>query len=236
MKQDETININGIGCAEKTDNYKKEEQMREYHKIQTVYKRNPETKFKTLLENEFTVPEFQYLKDNQWVFTEKVDGTNIRIMWDGNTLTIGGRTDNAQINVQLMEILYKIFPVDKFKTFDNPITLYGEGYGPKINKGGCYSLEHNFVLFDVMIFSSNGRYWLRRDSVKEIANMMNIDVVPIIGNGTITDMVEKTKKGFQSMWGDFTAEGIVARPMIELMTRTGHRIITKIKYKDFKKI
>lgn len=27
--------------------------------------------------------EFDYLKDNTWIFTEKVDGTNIRIMWDG---------------------------------------------------------------------------------------------------------------------------------------------------------
>ena len=29
---------------------------------------------------EWTTPELKYLKDNQWVFTEKIDGTNIRIM------------------------------------------------------------------------------------------------------------------------------------------------------------
>ena len=43
-----------------------------------------------------------------------------------------------------------------------------------------------------------------------------------------------TKKGFKSQWGDFKAEGIVARPNTELVGRDGKRIITKIKQKDFK--
>jgi hypothetical protein len=39
--------------------------------------------------------------------------------------------------------------------------------------------------------------------------------------------------GVKSWWGDFDAEGIVARPQVELFTRAGHRIITKLKCKDF---
>lgn len=39
--------------------------------------------------------------------------------------------------------------------------------------------------------------------------------------------------GFKSTWGDFQAEGIVARPSVELKNRAGERIITKIKCKDF---
>jgi hypothetical protein len=39
--------------------------------------------------------------------------------------------------------------------------------------------------------------------------------------------------GFTSTWGDFQAEGIVARPAVEMKTRSGHRIITKVKCKDF---
>jgi hypothetical protein len=54
--------------------------MKEYHKIQTVFKRDPSNNYKTLLEGEFAIPEFGYLQDNEWVFTEKVDGTNIRVM------------------------------------------------------------------------------------------------------------------------------------------------------------
>lgn len=87
--------------------------MKEYHKIQTVYKRNPETKFKTLLEGDFSLPEFEYLRDNAWVFTEKVDGTNIRVMFDGKNITFGGKTDGAQIPSFLITALNNRFmPID----------------------------------------------------------------------------------------------------------------------------
>ena len=109
--------------------------MNEYHKIQTVYKRDPATKFKTPLEGDFSLPEFEYLKDNVWVFTEKVDGTNIRVMFDGETITFGGKTERAQIPVPLMNRLnQKILPqLEMFKAiFDSDrVCLYGEGYGAK---------------------------------------------------------------------------------------------------------
>ena len=56
--------------------------MEKYHKIMTVFKRDPETKYKTLLMGEWALPEFEYLCCNPWVFTEKIDGTNIRVNWD----------------------------------------------------------------------------------------------------------------------------------------------------------
>ena len=48
-----------------------------------------------------------------------------------------------------------------------------------------------------------------------------------------TQWSELARKGFNSYWGDFKAEGIVARPAFELKARNGKRLITKIKYKDF---
>ena len=51
--------------------------MNEYHKIQTVFKRDIQSKGKTLIEGQWTLPEFEYLASNIWAFTEKVDGTNI---------------------------------------------------------------------------------------------------------------------------------------------------------------
>jgi len=38
----------------------------------------------------------------------------------------------------------------------------------------------------------------------------------------------------ESVWGDFQAEGIVARPGVELFDRAGRRIITKLKCRDFR--
>lgn len=183
----------------------------------------------------YSRPEFEYLKNNEWIFTEKVDGTNIRIEWRvGLGVKIGGRTDNAQIPTFLIKRLDEIFSLSKFeRTIDknDTLCLYGEGYGAKIQRGGGnYKSDGvDFVLFDVLI----GDWWLQRKDVEDIANKLDIDVVPIVGRGSLMDAVEKVQKGFESTWGQFYAEGIVLRPLCELKSRAGNRIITKIKHKDF---
>ena len=211
--------------------------MNTYQKINTIFKRDMANKGK-LIEGQFSELEIEYIKDNEWVFTEKVDGTNIRIMWDGNEVKYGGKTDNAQLQMDLVENLHKMFDskIELFKeTFIPPkeqevaVCFYGEGYGAGIQKGGCYRQEKSFVLFDIKI----GHLWLNRENVEDIAEKFGIDIVPIIGSGTIKDMVDMVKKGFNSQWGDFLAEGIVAKPKIELFTRRGDRLIAKIKHKDF---
>ena len=67
--------------------------MEQYNKIQSLFKRDQKGK---MLFGEYSLPEFEYLKDNTWAFTEKVDGTNIRVMYKGNEafgddLTFGGK-------------------------------------------------------------------------------------------------------------------------------------------------
>ena len=212
--------------------------MERYHKIQTVYKRDPKTNFKTLLLNEFSLPEFEYLRDNSWVFTEKVDGTNIRVIWNGNdfidnfSLEFRGKTNNAQLSTQLINVLPCLFNKERMQEIFSrtSVCLYGEGYGAKIQKGGGkYRADQSFVLFDIKIED----FWLQRKDIEDIAQKLNIEIVPIIGIGTLTDMISIVRKGFNSDWGDFIAEGIVAKPQIELKTRSGQRIITKIKHKDF---
>lgn len=207
--------------------------MKEYHKIQTVYLRNPDTKFKTLLEGQFATPEFEYLRENLWIFTEKVDGTNIRIKFNGSTIVFGGKSDNAQIPAFLVQRLQERFlsQLDKFKEkFTDGACLYGEGYGARIQKGGGnYRQDVDFVLFDVKV----GDWWLQRENVNDVAKTFGLDVVPQIGSGSLDEMVEVVRKGFKSQWGEFDAEGIVARPETELFGRNGQRIITKLKYKDF---
>ena len=210
--------------------------MSKYHKIQTVFKRDPETKFKTLLDGQYSLPEFEYLKDNEWVFTEKVDGTNIRVMFGNSGMSFGGKTDRADIPANLINVLNEMFEHDKlaglFGLEENTnICLYGEGYGEKIQKGGGnYRQDQGFVLFDVKV----GELWLQRKDVEDIATKLSLDIVPILRTGTLSDMIKMTREGFSSQWGQFQAEGIVARPSVELRTRSGHRLITKIKCKDFR--
>jgi len=209
--------------------------MEKYPKINTVFKRDMLNKGR-IIEECYAQPEFEYLKDNKWVFTEKVDGTNIRIEWHrGVSRFFGGRTDNAQIPAFLISRLEELFSVDKL---DSVITskvdhlcLYGEGYGARIQKGGGnYKSDGvDFVLFDVLVDS----WWLKREDVVEIAHSLGIEVAPKVGTGTLLEGIELVRHGLRSYWGDFLAEGIVMRPEVELKTRAGHRIITKIKHKDF---
>ena len=184
------------------------------------------------------MPEFEYLKNNEWVWTEKVDGTNIRVMWNGNgkEINYGGKTDKAQTPFDLIKRLQEIFEpkIELFKeTFgvddDSEVCFYGEGYGAGIQKGGVYKPTKDFVLFDVKI----GHWWLQRQDVEQLAEKFGVDIVPIVGEGTLQEAVDLVRTGVKSKWGDFTAEGLVLRPSVELKTRSGERIITKIKHRDF---
>lgn len=204
--------------------------MRKYHKIQSIFKRDEKThKF---IMSQYSRSEFEYLQYNKWIFTEKIDGTNIRIYWDKEKINIGGRTDNAQIPTFLYDKLIELFPKEKFEILypDMEMMLFGEGYGAKIQSGSNYiSNGVDFILFDVLI----NEIYLERDNVHDIANKLEVSHVPVVGEGALINLVELIKEGVKSTWGNFLAEGIVARPEQELLDRQGNRIITKIKHKDF---
>lgn len=94
---------------------------------------------------------------------------------------------------------------------------------------GRYRSDPDFVLFDVKVDD----WWLRRADMHDVARKMDLDLVPIIGEGTLHDAVAMAKAGIYSSWGDFQAEGLVARAKTELTTHDGQRIITKNQCRDF---
>ena len=61
--------------------------MVEYNKIETVFNRDT-TGTKKLIRGDWRNEAVEYLKDSKWQFTEKFDGTNIRVIWDGTTLAL----------------------------------------------------------------------------------------------------------------------------------------------------
>lgn len=211
--------------------------MKEYHKIETLYKRDMDGT-KKLIDGVFRSDAVEYLKDLRWNFTEKIDGTNIRVHWDGHRVIFGGRTDSAQIQTTLMYALNDLFlgvtneEIFEQKFGENEVTLYGEGYGEKIQKGGgLYRSGCGFILFDVQV----GKTWLERHNVEEIAKTFNVPVVPIVLTGTIQEAVEyiKSKPKCTVSEQEKEAEGLVGRPVVELNDRLGNRIIVKIKVNDF---
>ena len=209
--------------------------MIEYHKIEGLYARDMEGS-KKLIEGKFRNPAVEYLKDNVWQFTEKIDGTNISVCWDGHKVTFNGRTDKAQIPAHLVNYLNATFGTSEAEQIfeekfgETPVILFGEGYGPKIQSGGAYRSDVSFILFDVLI-SGN---WQPRESVEDIAKSFGIDVVPIIFEGTIQEGVDFVKTNPKSTIGTAMMEGLVGRPKVEMRDRCGKRVIVKIKVKDFK--
>ena len=158
---------------------------------------------------------------------------------DANII-IKGKTDNAELSKKLEFNIYKLFTEDILNEYnklfddDSDVCFYGEGYGNKIQKDGyLYGLDQKFILFDINI---NG-YWLERHNVEDIAKKLNLDIVPIIGYGTLYDALSMVSLGgVPSTFGDFISEGLVAKPTTGLLNRKGERIITKIKTRDFKDI
>jgi hypothetical protein len=209
--------------------------MKEYHKIQTVFLRNLESKRKEIIEGKWSLPEFELLQNLEWVWTEKIDGTNIRVLFDGTTVTFGGKTDNAQIPAKLVTHLRETFNVENMKAVfgEEPtqVCLYGEGFGAGIQSGGNYRPDQHFILFDVKV----GSYWLERNNVEDVSNKLNIPIVPIVGTGTLLEAVAFAKTGYKSTIAQspYTAEGLIVKPKVELFNRKGERIVSKIKYKDF---
>lgn len=210
--------------------------MNTYQKIQTVFKRNPDDNFKTLLEGKFSIPEFEMLQNIIWQWSEKIDGTNLRILPEEDIVRFKGKTDRAEIPAHLLAKLQDIFTFEKMKDlFPEPegVCLYGEGYGKKIQKGDNYiKNDVGFILFDIKI----GKWWLTRETCEEFAKQLEIPIVPIIGKGTLLEAVEYVRKGFKSTIAEntnYNAEGLVMKPIHDLFNRAGQRIVAKIKHKDF---
>jgi len=199
--------------------------MQSYPKMLNLFKFDPETKGRT---TEFSCPEFQYLADCQWVLTEKIDGTNIRVIFDSNgEMEIRGRTDRAILAGDLVQSIYEMF--DHVETSD--LTFYGEGYGAGIQKGGCYRPDKSFILFD--IYDNTHERFRSWDSLKSLADGLGIPYVPQIHIGSLRCGYSMVKEGLRSTFGSFMAEGLVGRPLVPLFGIHGQRIIVKIKHRDY---
>lgn len=203
-----------------------------YHKIQSIFKRDGQGRF---IMYEFSCPEFEYLFDNEWIGTEKIDGTNIRIhRYEDGTIEYAGRTDKAQIPEFLKERLDELIANTNFDAIfgGSSFTLFGEGFGNRIQKVGQKYIANgvDFILFDVRI----GNWWMQREDVNEIADKLGMKRVPVVFRGNLSDAMDMVENGFQSRIGNVQAEGLVLTPAVDLFARNGNRIITKLKTKDFK--
>jgi ATP-dependent RNA circularization protein (DNA/RNA ligase family) len=199
------------------------------------------TNRQSFIVGDYAQPEFRNIKF--WRVEEKIDGTNIRIILEKDSATklivkFCGRTADAQIPCHLLNKLQYLFTPEKlvevFPTLDDgvKVILFGEGYGPKIQKGGGkYANEPGFILFDVVI----GNWWLKRNDIAQIANRLDIPCVPSYGYMTEEEIIAFVKQGPISILntGYGRVEGVVCKTEPLLLCRNGEPLMFKFKCKEF---
>lgn len=189
-----------------------------YPKINGVFKRDGDGNFT----DEFSQPEFKDLLNVKWRGTEKVDGTNIRV-YINDDIIIKGRTDRATISQDLIDYIYRL---DIFRL--EGVELFGEGYGGKIQAGTGYSDRAKFILFDAVTPT-------KRFLTREELTVIPVQRVHEYESQTLSDWIEMFRAWDfpPSQLREGPAEGVVLIPENNYLDMYGHRIITKLKVKDF---
>jgi hypothetical protein len=192
-------------------------------------------------------PIFDYLQNAKFIFTEKLDGTNIRLIYQpeqeyhsesGQPLkarvSIKGRSDGAQVNGHLVDWC-KTLDVEKFVTVfgHRAVCIYGEGVGSGIRKGGLHYGPTHFRAFAIK--GPHGFY--RADIADDILRKgLGLQVAPVVLEATLNEGIEYMKTGFRTQLGPnpntFQAEGLVGVPTVPICKPNGERIIVKLKHCD----
>lgn len=236
-----------------------------YPKINSLFKRrgwyfdesqkkNPEFQRtrQDFIFGDYACPEFALIK--RWNVTEKVDGTNIRIVYkkicgEFQKPQILGRHEDSltpEYVTKALEYLATEESFNKAFSLDQPsfeVILFGEGYGPKIQSAGrFYRDDIGFILFDVKIkqhhnegISTTRSYWLKRSCVNDVAASLGIPSVPELGIMTEDEIVKFVISRPFSLCSKYpqVIEGIVARSEPQLFLRGGDPLMFKLKVKDF---
>lgn len=229
--------------------------MHPYGKTENLYARDPKTRH--VIPSVLRVPEVGLVDPAAWLFTEKLDGTNVRLIvrpsipHDPFHVELRGRSDAAtlpkgltvEVNQHALEAVYMALELP----LDVVLTLYGEAYGAGIQKGGVYSDTKRVRFFDLHTSrkvegdraDERSSWWRPWSELIYVTRIMDLNTVPIIGLG-LNDAIELVRNGFHTTVTEEggtggLAEGVVARTDPYLFTSRGDRVVFKLKTADFKR-
>ena len=185
--------------------------------------------------------EFEFLKRLKYYATEKLDGTNIRLYYDGYNTTIHGRTEKSELPKGFLEKFNKLYDLDIINSQmeelfgDKEVVIYGEGIGEKIQADGEKYVKDgiDFVVFDILV----NDVFLDRENVEKITENLGLKIVDVVIEGDLEEIINFVKEEQKSIYNsNHIMEGVVAKPLIPLYFKDETRVCFKIKYLDFLKL
>ena len=205
-------------------------------------------------------------QDLEYVVQEKVHGANTSFLCDGKTVRFAKRTsmleegeqfyDYPELLERYRDRVLKLFGDIKAKYPEvTHISVFGEMFGglyphdgvkkrqkvSLIQRGVCYTPDHEFYGFDIYLFTEEGGRFLPVDEVNEIFETNGFFYAKTLFRGTLAECL-KQPNAFQSKiaeWlglpaiEDNICEGIVIRPVTPMYLRNGSRVLIKSKNERF---
>ena len=163
---------------------------------------------------------------------EKIHGTSAHVGWKFETKQVNYFTGENH------PLFLTLFDADFIKTKfdevfpDQDVVIFGEHYGGKCQgMSGTYGKESKFIGFDVKV----GDVWLNVPNAEDVCKQFNINFVSYtkieVNLENLT--VERDKMSEQAIRNGMgighKREGIVVRPLVEMRTNNGDRVICKYK-------
>jgi len=168
---------------------------------------------------------------------EKIHGSSSHIAWNGKELTFfaGGANHAHFLSLFNVPDLTEKF-TNHFGTMS--VTIYGEVYGGSMQKmSATYGKELKFIGFDVQM---NENTWLNVPNAEQvIVERMGLEFVPYVEISTDLAEIDAARNAFSVVavrrgCGDgHKREGIVLRPLREMVESNGDRVICKHKNDEF---
>jgi len=165
---------------------------------------------------------------------EKIHGTSAHLQWKAGSLKFfaGGEKHEKFVSLFDSSLPAKFTAIGHLE-----ITVYGEAYGGKcMGMSGTYGPSLKFIVFDVRV----GESWLAVPQAEDVAKQLGLEFVHYVKCSTDLSELNRERDAASvqarrnGIAEDKPREGVVLRPLIELTTNNGGRIIAKHKRDEFK--
>lgn len=204
--------------------------------------------------------------DLEYVVQEKVHGANTSFLCNGNEVQFAKRTsvlaedekfyEYPELVEAYRERVLSLYKRVKAKYPDvTQISVFGELFGGRyphkdvkvnrrlslIQKGVCYTPDHEFYGFDIYLFGDGQNRYLPVDEVNEMFEAEGFFYAKTLFQGKLTECLHYPN-AFESKiseWmglpalEDNICEGIVIRPVVPMYLRNGSRVLIKSKNERF---